>query len=66
MKDNYKPDMSLQDALGLILKAVLKEEKRKPEEVAVAAIETETKTLRKVTLEEIEKAWKTAFKKKEE
>lgn len=66
LKDNYEPDMSLQDALGLILKAVLKEEKRKPEEVAVAVIETETKTLRKATLGEIEKAWKTAFKKKEE
>jgi len=66
LKANYKPDLSLQEALGLIVKAVLKEETRKPEEVAVAVIETKTKTLRKITLEEIKEAWKIAFKKKEE
>ena len=31
----------------------------------MAVIETETKTLRKITLEEIKDAWKIAFKKKE-
>ena len=66
LKDNYEPDMSLQEALGLIVKAVLKEAKRKPEEIAVAAIETETKKLRKVTLEEIKERWKTVFVRKEE
>ncbi len=66
LKDGYKADMPLKEALGLIIRAVLKEETRKPEELSVAAIETETKTLRKITLEEIKEAWKTAFKKKEE
>jgi len=65
LKDNYKPEMSLQEALGLIIKAILKEETRKPEEIAVAVIETETKTIRKITLEEIKEAWKIAFAKKE-
>jgi len=66
LKENYKSDMSLQGILSLIIKAVLKEETRKPEEIAAAVIETETKSLRKITLEEIKEAWKTAFKKKEE
>jgi len=65
LKDNYKPDMPLQEALGLVIKAVLKEETRKPEEISVAVIETETKTLRKIALGEIEEAWKVAFKKKQ-
>jgi len=65
LKASYKPDISLQEALGLIVKAVLKEDTRKPEEIAAAVIEIETKTLRKITLEEIKEAWKIAFAKKE-
>jgi len=65
LKANYKADMSLLQALGLVIKAVLKEETRKPEEISVAVIETETKNLRKITLGEIEEAWKVAFKKKQ-
>jgi len=66
LKENYKPDLSLQEALGLVVKAVLKEETRRPEELVAAVIETDTKEIRKITIEEIADAWKTAFKKKEE
>lgn len=62
MKSNYKPDISLLEALGLVIRAVLKEETKKPEEISIAVVETQTKTLRKITLEEIKDAWKTAFK----
>jgi len=63
LENNYKPDMSLQEALGLIIKSVLKDEVRKPEEISVAVIETGTKIFRKITPEEVREAWKTAFKK---
>jgi proteasome alpha subunit len=66
LKDNYKQDMSLREALGLTIKAVLKEETRKPEEIAAAVVEEKTRALRRITTEEIKEAWKTAFKKKEE
>jgi len=38
----------------------------KPEELAVAVVETETKKLRRITLEEMKEAWGIAFKKKED
>ena len=66
MKDNYKSDMSLKEALGLVIKAVLKEETKKPEELAVAVVETETKKLRKIALEEMKEVWEIAFKEKED
>ena len=65
LKDNYKPDISLQKALALMIKAVLRDKSSKPEELAVVAIEAETKKLRKITPEEMQEAWKAAFKKKE-
>ena len=66
LKDRYSVDIPFKEALGLTVGAVLREETRKPEEIAVAVIEAGTKTLRKVTLEELREVWKTAFKKKEE
>jgi len=66
LKDNYKPDMSLKEALGLVIKAVFKEETKKPEELAAAVVETETKKLRKIALEEMKEVWEIAFKKKED
>jgi proteasome alpha subunit len=59
---NYKSELSLHEALVLVIKAVLKEETRKPEELSAAVIETKTKKLRKVTLDEMKEAWKTVFK----
>ena len=66
LKKNYDPDMSFPQALALVIKAVLKEETKKPEELAVAVVETETKKLRKLTLEEMKEVWGIAFKKKED
>ena len=63
MNDNYGSDMSLQEALVLVVKAVLKEETSKPEELAAAVMETETNELRKITPGEMKEAWKMAFKK---
>jgi len=54
----------LQEALSLIIKAVLKDETRKPEELAASVIEADTKEIRKISVEEMTKAWKTSFKKK--
>lgn len=65
LKNNYKSDMSLREALALVIRAILKDETRKPEEISVAIAETKTKTLRKITLEEIKEVWETAFKRKE-
>ncbi|MFX0097547.1 MAG: proteasome subunit alpha [Candidatus Hodarchaeota archaeon] len=64
LEKNHKSSMTLQQALSLIIKAVLKEETRKPEEIAVAIVEAKTKALREITLEEVRNAWKTVFKKK--
>jgi len=61
LKDGYKADMPFNEALGLTIRAVLKEETRKPEEITIAAIEAETMTFKEMTLEEIREAWKTAF-----
>ena len=66
LEKNHKSSLTLQQALSLIIRATLKEEVRKPEEIAVAVIEAKTKALREITVEEIKNAWKTAFKKKEE
>ncbi len=63
LKDSYEPNMPLQDALTLVVKTVLKEETKKPEEVTAAVIETETGAFRKITPEEMKEAWTTAFKK---
>lgn len=59
LKEHYQVDMSFKEALGLTVKAILKEEKRKPEEITVTVIETETKRFRKITLDEIQKVWTT-------
>lgn len=56
LKEHYQVDMSFKEALGLTVKAILKEEKRKPEEITVTVIETETKRFRKITLDEIKKS----------
>lgn len=64
LKESYKPDISLQEALALMIKAVLKEETSKPEELAVVVVEAETKKLRKIGFEEMKGAWGTAFRKK--
>ena len=61
---NFKSNMSLQEALGFVISAVLKNETSKPEELAVAVVEIDTKKIRKITSEEINEAWKTSFKKK--
>jgi len=66
LKEGYRTDMPFEEALALTIRAVLKEETRKPEEITASVIETETKTFRKITLEEIKEAWKIAFRKKEE
>ena len=58
LKDDYQVDLPFHEALRLTIKAILKEEKRKPEEITVAVIETETQRFRKITLDEIKKAWK--------
>jgi len=65
LKEAYKADMPFQEALGLAIRATLIEETRKLEEITAAVIETETKTLREITLEEIKEAWKIAFEKKQ-
>ncbi len=64
LKADYSPDLSLQEALSLIIKAILKDETKKPEELAASVIEADTKEIRKIGIEEMTKAWKTAFKKK--
>jgi proteasome alpha subunit len=60
LKDDYQTNLPFNEALGLTIKAILKDETRRPEEITVAVIETETKTLRKITLDEIKKTWETA------
>lgn len=62
LKEGYKPDMHFEDALGLTIKALLKEKTKKPEEIAIAVIEAKTKAFRKIALEEKKKAWNEAFK----
>lgn len=66
LKDGYKSDLPFEEALGLTVRAVLKEETRKPEEITAGTIEAETKIFREITVEEIKEAWKVAFRKKEE
>ena len=66
LKDDYKPDILLQKALGLVIKAVLREETSKPEELAVVVIEAETKKPRKIGPEEMREAWERALERKEE
>jgi len=57
---------SIEHDIGLVIKAVLKEETKKPEELAAAVVETETRKLRKIALEEMKEVWETAFKKGED
>lgn len=64
LREGYKPDLPFDEALGLAIKAVLKEKTRKPEDIAMGFIDTKTTAFRKITLKEIKDVWKTAFKKK--
>jgi len=64
LKVNYNPDMSLHEALSLVIKAILKDETKKPEELAVVVIETDIKEIRKIATQEMTDAWKNAFRKK--
>jgi len=57
LKEEYKPDLSLEDAKKLALKVALRET-RKPENVLLATIDSKTRTFKEVTLEERERMWK--------
>jgi proteasome alpha subunit len=59
LKENYQADLSFKEALGLTVKAVLRDKKRKPAEIAATVIETETATFRIITQDEIKKTWDT-------
>ncbi|KPV61460.1 MAG: Proteasome subunit alpha [Candidatus Bathyarchaeota archaeon BA1] len=60
LKGGYKADLRLEEAIGLAIKAALREAK-KPENVLVATIDAKTKAFREVTLEEKERMWRQIF-----
>jgi 20S proteasome alpha/beta subunit len=61
LKDGYTPNQSLNTALALTIKALLRNKTRKPEELNAVVIETKTKTIRKITTDEIKANWTKAF-----
>ena len=57
--DHVLWQIDVNEVLGLTMKAIWKDEKRRTEEITVTVIETETKRFRKITLDEIKKVWTT-------
>ena len=60
LKEGYKPELSLEEATTLAIKAALRE-RREPENVLVATIDVKTGKFRNVTLEEKERMWDKIF-----
>jgi proteasome alpha subunit len=60
LKEGYKPKLSLEEATMLAIRAALRE-KKTPENVLVATIDTKTGKFRNVTLEEKERMWDKIF-----
>ncbi len=60
LKEEYKPELSLEEATMLAIKAALRE-KRMPENVLVATIDAKTGKFRNITLEEKERMWNKIF-----
>jgi 20S proteasome alpha/beta subunit len=60
LKEGYKHELSLEEATMLAVRAALRE-KRKPENVLVATIDTKTRKFRNVTMEEKERMWNKIF-----
>ncbi len=60
LKEGYKPELSLEEATMLAIKATLRE-KKKPENVLVATIDAKTGKFRNVTIEEKERMWDKIF-----
>lgn len=60
LKEGYKPELGLEEATMLAIKAALRE-KKKPENVLVATIDARTGKFRNVTMEEMERMWDKIF-----
>jgi len=60
LKGGYKVDMSLEEATVLAVKAALKQ-KKEPEGVLVATLDSKTKEIQDLKLEEKQKLWKKIF-----
>ncbi len=60
LKEGYKPELSLEEATMLAIKAALRE-KRKPEDVLVATIDAKIGEFRNVTTQEMERMWDKIF-----
>ncbi len=60
LKEGYKPELGLEEATMLAVKAALRE-KKKPENVLVATIDAKTRKFRDVTTEEKERIWDKIF-----
>jgi proteasome alpha subunit len=60
LKEGYKPKLTLEEATMLAIKAALRE-KKTPENVLVATIDTKTGKFRNVTLEEKQRMWEKIF-----
>jgi proteasome alpha subunit len=60
LKEGYRPDLGLEEATMLTIKAALRE-KRKPEDVLVAVIDVKTGKFRNVAMEEKEQMWDKIF-----
>jgi proteasome alpha subunit len=60
LKEGYKPKLSLEEATMLAIRAALRE-KKTPEDVLVATIDTKTGKFRNLTLEERQRMWEKIF-----
>ncbi|NIV44263.1 hypothetical protein GWN49_05210 [Candidatus Bathyarchaeota archaeon] len=60
LKEGYKPELGLDEAMMLTIKAALRE-KRNPEDVLVAVVDAKTGKFRNVTTEEKERLWDKIF-----